>query len=120
MARARQVRHVATAAAGETETNLLSTYNATEFGVPVNGTPPTRFSWLGGSGYTAEQSSRAANPGGGTSALSSTSSARTWPKARSHDAPVTPAPEPRRSEWEITQWTIRHSTRALRQQTDLT
>jgi hypothetical protein len=57
---------VATAAVSETETKLLTTYNPTEFGVPVNGTPPTKYSWLGASGYTAEQSSGAANPGGGS------------------------------------------------------
>jgi len=57
---------VATAAVSETETKLLTTYNPTEFGVPVNGTPPTKFSWLGASGYTPEQSSGAANPGGGS------------------------------------------------------
>jgi hypothetical protein len=57
---------VATAAVSETETKLLTTYNPTEFGVPVNGTPPTKYSWLGASGYTPEQSSGAANPGGGS------------------------------------------------------
>jgi YD repeat-containing protein len=57
---------VATAADSETETKLLTSYNSTEFGVPVNGAPPTKFSWLGASGYTAEQSSGAANPGGGS------------------------------------------------------
>jgi tripartite motif-containing protein 71 len=57
---------VATAAVTETETKLLTTYNPTEFGVPVNGTPPTKYSWLGASGYTPEQSSGAANPGGGS------------------------------------------------------
>ncbi len=57
---------IATAADSETETKLLTTYNPTEFGVPVNGTPPTKYSWLGASGYTPEQSSGAANPGGGT------------------------------------------------------
>jgi sugar lactone lactonase YvrE len=57
---------VATAAVSETETKLLTSYNPTEFGVPVNGTPPTKYSWLGASGYTPEQSSGAANPGGST------------------------------------------------------
>lgn len=57
---------VATAAVSETETKLLTTYNATEFGVPVNGTPPTKFSWLGSIGLTTEASSGAANPGGGS------------------------------------------------------
>jgi len=57
---------VATAAVSETETKLLTTYNPTEFGVPVNGTPPTRYSWLGASGLATETSSGAANPGGGS------------------------------------------------------
>jgi DNA-binding beta-propeller fold protein YncE len=56
---------VATAAVSETETKLLTTYNPTEFGVPVNGTPPTKYSWLGASGISTEQASGAANPGGG-------------------------------------------------------
>jgi hypothetical protein len=50
---------VATAALGETETKLLSTYNSTEFGVPVNGTPPSKLSWLGAMGYASEFSSGA-------------------------------------------------------------
>jgi DNA-binding beta-propeller fold protein YncE len=57
---------VATAAVSETETKLLTTYNPTEFGVPVNGAPPTKYSWLGASGLATEQSSGAANPGGST------------------------------------------------------
>jgi DNA-binding beta-propeller fold protein YncE len=57
---------IATAAVNEIETKLLTSYNPTEYGVPVNGTPPTKFSWLGASGYTPEQSSGAANPGGGS------------------------------------------------------
>ena len=57
---------VATAAASETETKLLSSYNPTEFGVPVNGTPPTKYSWLGAGGFSTEQTSGAANPGGGS------------------------------------------------------
>jgi YD repeat-containing protein len=48
---------VATAALSETETKLMTTYNSTEFGVPVNGTPPTKYSWLGASGISAEFSS---------------------------------------------------------------
>jgi DNA-binding beta-propeller fold protein YncE len=39
----------------ETETKLLTTYNSTEFGVPVNGTPPTKYSWLGADGISSEQ-----------------------------------------------------------------
>jgi YD repeat-containing protein len=57
---------VATAATSETETKLLSSYNPTEYGVPVNGTPPTKYSWLGAGGFSTEQSSGAANPGGGS------------------------------------------------------
>jgi hypothetical protein len=57
---------VATAAVSETEAKLLTTYNPTEFGVPVNGTPPTKFSWLGASGLATETSTGAANPGGGS------------------------------------------------------
>ncbi len=50
---------VATAALSETETKLLTTYNSTEFGVPVNGTPPTKYSWLGSAGVSSELSSGA-------------------------------------------------------------
>jgi DNA-binding beta-propeller fold protein YncE len=57
---------VATAAVSETETKLLTTYNPTEFGVQVNGTPPTKYSWLGAGGLATEQASGAANPGGGS------------------------------------------------------
>ena len=57
---------VATAAVSETETKLLTSYNPTEFGVPVNGTPPTKYSWLGASGFATEALSGAANPGGGS------------------------------------------------------
>jgi hypothetical protein len=48
---------VATAALAETETKLLSTYESTEFGVPVNGTPPTKYSWLGAEAVSSELSS---------------------------------------------------------------
>jgi hypothetical protein len=44
---------VATAAKSETVTELQSKYNSTEFGVPVNGTPP-KYSWLGAEGITGE------------------------------------------------------------------
>jgi sugar lactone lactonase YvrE len=57
---------IATAALSETETKLLTSYNPTEFGVPVNGTPPTKYSWLGASGLATEQATGAANPGGGS------------------------------------------------------
>ena len=50
---------VATAAKSETETKLLTTYNSTEFGVQVNGTPPTKYSWLGASGLATEAASAA-------------------------------------------------------------
>ena len=48
---------IATAALSETETKLLTTYNSTEFGVPVNGTPPTKYSWLGAAAVSSELSS---------------------------------------------------------------
>jgi tripartite motif-containing protein 71 len=48
---------VATAALAETETKLISTYSSTEFGVPVNGTPPTKYSWGGAAGLASEVSS---------------------------------------------------------------
>ncbi len=50
---------VATAAVSETETKLLSTYNSTEFGVPTNGAPPTKYSWLGSGAVSSELSSGA-------------------------------------------------------------
>jgi DNA-binding beta-propeller fold protein YncE len=55
---------VATAGLSETETKLLSSYNSTEFGVQVNGTPPTKYSWLGASGLATEGSSTATASGG--------------------------------------------------------
>jgi hypothetical protein len=55
---------VATAAKSETETKLLSTYNSTEFGVQINGTPPTKYSWLGASGLSTEPASAATASGG--------------------------------------------------------
>jgi len=48
---------VATAALSETETKLLTKYNSTEFGVPLNGTPPTKYSWLGAAGIASESPS---------------------------------------------------------------
>jgi len=54
---------VAKAALSETETKLLSTYNSTEFGVPVNGTPP-KYSWLGATGLQTELASGATASGG--------------------------------------------------------
>jgi YD repeat-containing protein len=54
---------VATAALSETETKLLTTYNSTEYGVPVNGTPP-KYSWLGASGQATELPSGATTSGG--------------------------------------------------------
>ncbi len=47
---------VATAALSESETKTLSSYNSTEFGVPVNGTPP-KYAWLGALGVSTESSS---------------------------------------------------------------
>ncbi len=48
---------IATAALSETETKPLTTYNSTEFGVPVNGSPPTKYSWIGSTGASSELSS---------------------------------------------------------------
>jgi hypothetical protein len=48
---------VATAALSETETKLLTTYESTEFGVHVNGAPPTKYSWLGAAAVSSELSS---------------------------------------------------------------
>ncbi len=48
---------VATAALTETETKPLTTYNSTEYGVPINGTPPTKYSWLGAAAASSELSS---------------------------------------------------------------
>jgi YD repeat-containing protein len=47
---------VGTAALSEAETKLLSTYSSTEFGVPVNGTPP-KYAWLGADGLASESAS---------------------------------------------------------------
>ncbi len=57
---------VATAAASETETKLLSSYNSTEFGVPVNGAPPTKYSWLGATGLAPELPSGVTASSGGS------------------------------------------------------
>jgi YD repeat-containing protein len=40
----------------ETATKLTSTYDSTEFGVPLNGTPP-KYAWLGALGVSSETSS---------------------------------------------------------------
>ncbi|MGC2374141.1 MAG: SMP-30/gluconolactonase/LRE family protein [Solirubrobacteraceae bacterium] len=48
---------VDTASASETETKVLSSYNSTEFGAPLNGPPPTKYSWLGADGVSSEQAS---------------------------------------------------------------
>jgi YD repeat-containing protein len=48
---------VGTVPLSEAETKLQSTYNSTEFGVPVNGPPPTKYSWLGAAGVASELSS---------------------------------------------------------------
>jgi YD repeat-containing protein len=47
---------VDTAADNETETKLLTSYNSTEFGTPLNGAPP-KYAWLGAVGVSSEQSS---------------------------------------------------------------
>ncbi len=54
---------VAEAKLSETETKLIKTYNSTEFGVPVNGTPP-KFSWLGALGVGTETPSGDDTAGG--------------------------------------------------------
>jgi hypothetical protein len=56
---------IATPAEAEGETKLLTTYNSSEFGVPVNGTPPSKYSWLGASGVAAELPSSGATSQGG-------------------------------------------------------
>lgn len=48
---------VDTAADNEAETKVLTSYNSTEFGVPLNGLPPMKYSWLGAVGVTSELSS---------------------------------------------------------------
>ena len=45
---------VGTASLSESETKLLSTHNSTEFGVPVGGKEPPKYSWLGADGVTSE------------------------------------------------------------------
>jgi sugar lactone lactonase YvrE len=45
---------VATAAKGEAETKLQTTYNSTEFGVPSEGKTPPKYAWLGAGGVTSE------------------------------------------------------------------
>jgi len=54
---------VAKAVLSETETKVLTRYNPTDFGVPVNGTPP-KYSWLGATGLQTELSSGATASGG--------------------------------------------------------
>lgn len=48
---------VETASDLETETKTLTSYNSTEFGAPLNGPPPTKYSWLGAAGVSTEQAS---------------------------------------------------------------
>ena len=48
---------VATAADNTTETKLLTTYNSTEFGVPVGGKAPPKYAWLGAAGIASELAS---------------------------------------------------------------
>jgi DNA-binding beta-propeller fold protein YncE len=48
---------VETASDLETETKILTSYNSTEFGAPLNGPPPTKYSWLGAAGVSTEQAS---------------------------------------------------------------
>ncbi len=54
---------VGTAAASETTTELLSTYNSTEFGVPTTNNPPP-YSWLGAGGVASELPSGVSTQGG--------------------------------------------------------
>jgi YD repeat-containing protein len=60
---------VAEAKLSETETKLKSTYNSTEFGVPVNGAPP-KFSWLGALGVDDTELPSGENATGGVSYVS--------------------------------------------------
>jgi YD repeat-containing protein len=57
---------VGTAAFSETETNLLSTYNSTEYGVPTTGSPPP-YSWLGAEGVESGLPSSGVSTQGGAS-----------------------------------------------------
>jgi hypothetical protein len=45
---------VETASDLETETKPLTSYNSTEFGAPLNGAPPTKYTWLGAAGVSSE------------------------------------------------------------------
>jgi len=47
---------VETASDLESETKVLTSYNSTEFGAPLNGTPPTKYTWLGAEGVSNEAS----------------------------------------------------------------
>ncbi len=47
---------VETASDLETKTKILTSYNSTEFGAPLNGTPPTKYTWLGAEGVSSESS----------------------------------------------------------------
>jgi YD repeat-containing protein len=55
---------VGTAEDNETKTELLSTYNSTEFGVPSEGKAPPRYAWFGANGVTTELSAGIASQGG--------------------------------------------------------
>jgi hypothetical protein len=57
---------VGTAADGETETKLLSSYNSTEFGVPTTSSPP-KYSWLGADGVASELTSTGVTTQNGSS-----------------------------------------------------
>jgi YD repeat-containing protein len=61
---------IATAAVSETETKVLTTYNPTEFGVPVNGAPPTR----------REARHRCVSRAAGRHAMGRLSCLRRWPR----------------------------------------
>ena len=47
---------VDTASDLEAETKMLTSYNSTEFGAPLNGVPPTKYAWLGAEGVSSEAS----------------------------------------------------------------
>ncbi len=55
---------VATAGLSETETKLLSTFNSTEYGVPIEGKTPPKYAWFGATGVTTEFATGISTQGG--------------------------------------------------------
>ena len=55
---------VATTGISETETKILSSFNSTEFGVPVEGKEPPKYAWLGASGISTAFGTGVATEGG--------------------------------------------------------